>query len=314
MKPYTRALLILHLCVFIWGFTAILGKWISYGAIPLVYHRMLIAAIVYMFFPRFWKGIRSMSAKTIIQLAGIGLIVCAHWLCFYGSIKIGNSVSVTLAALGTASLFSAFIDPWINKRKILKQEIILGLFIIVGVLLVCYAIQKGNNNIKTDTIPMLAVWVGIASAALAALFTALHKKYVSQHSAVSISGIEMISGTLGMVIFLVISNGWQAIMLGEWTNTQDMVALFILAIVCTNLTFWLGTLALKELSAFTANLTVNLEPIYGMLLGAAIFHEYQSLNMYFYLGAGIILVSVIGKPALNLWRAQQYKRHNKKQA
>jgi len=125
--------------------------------------------------------------------------------------------------------------------------------------------------------------------------------------------VEMISGAVGVALFLALYSpkGFAALNLSEWSNPSDLIALLILAVVCTNLTFWLGTLALRELSAFTANLTVNLEPIYGMLLGAAIFKEYETLNVYFYLGAGIILAAIIAKPLLNLWRARHKRNHSK---
>ncbi len=313
MNPKSKALLFLHLSTVVWGFTAILGKFISYGTFPLVYHRMLITGLAYMLIPAFWRGLKQLSRNDIINIAFIGLIVCGHWLSFYGSIKIGNNVSVTLAALGTASLFSAFIDPWINKRRINSFELLLGLLIILGVLFVCYAIMLGNEQKVSDKIPMLAVWVGIISAALAALFTALNKKRVATTSALTLSGIEMISGAAGVAIFLTFysSNGLGSLDLHEWRNTEDLIALLLLAIVCTNLTFWLGTLALKHISAFTANLTVNLEPIYGMIFGAAIFKEYQSLNGYFYMGASIILASIFANPLVNLWRARHQRNHQK---
>ena len=292
MNPRLKALTYLHIAVFLWGFTAILGKLISYNSLNLVWHRMLITAAVYFCLPAVWKGVSGLSRKDWLIFLGIGVIVALHWLTFYGSIKLGNSASVTLACLGSASFFSAVIDPLINRKRIRMQELLLGLLVIVGILIIHDALSTAPNNHNDYT---AAIVTGIVSAALAALFTALNKRNIERAPSLSISAIEMLSGAVLLSVVFPMMADAHATWIPGFNPEQgnyDLLWILLLALVCTNLTFYLGTFALKEISAFTANLSVNLEPIYGIVLGALIFKEHTALNLEFYLGAAMILVSV----------------------
>ena len=292
MNPRLKALTYLHIAVFLWGFTAILGKLISYDSLNLVWHRMLITAAVYFCIPAVWKGVSALSRKDILIFMGIGVIVAMHWLTFYGSIKLGNSASVTLACLGSASFFSAVLDPLINRKPFRMRELLLGLLVIAGILIINYALDTDKTESHHYS---AAILTGIISAALAALFTTLNKKHIERASSLSISAIEMLSGALLLSLVFPMLADSNATWIPEFNpqNGQyDLVWILILAIVCTNLTFYLGTFALQELSAFTANLSVNLEPIYGIVLGAIIFNEHDALGVQFYLGASLILISV----------------------
>jgi drug/metabolite transporter (DMT)-like permease len=253
---------------------------------------MLITAAVYFCIPAVWKGVSALSRKDMLIFMGIGVIVAMHWLTFYGSIKLGNSASVTLACLGSASFFSAVLDPLINRKPFRMRELLLGLLVIAGILIINYALDTD----KTESHHYgAAILTGIISAALAALFTTLNKKHIERASSLSISAIEMLSGALLLSLVFPMLADSNATWIPEFNpqNGQyDLVWILILAIVCTNLTFYLGTFALQELSAFTANLSVNLEPIYGIVLGAIIFNEHDALGVQFYLGASLILISV----------------------
>ena len=292
MNPRLKALTYLHIAVFLWGFTAILGKLISYDSLNLVWHRMLITAAVYFCMPAVWKGVSALSRKDWLIFMGIGMIVALHWLTFYGSIKLGNSASVTLACLGSASFFSAVLDPLINRKSFRMRELLLGLLVIAGILIINYAL----DTVKTEKHHYgAAIITGIASAALAALFTTLNKRNIGRASSLSISAIEMLSGALLLSVVFPLLADSNATWIPEFNPQNghyDLVWILLLAIVCTNFTFYLGTFALQELSAFTANLSVNLEPIYGIVLGAIIFNEHDALGVQFYLGASLILISV----------------------
>jgi drug/metabolite transporter (DMT)-like permease len=306
-SPRTKAFIALHSAVFLWGFTAILGKLISYGSIYLVWHRMAITALVYFAMPIVWKQIRILSAKTIAQFLGIGIIVCAHWLTFYGSIKLGNSVSITLACLGSASFFASIIEPFLLKKPFSQRDIFMGLIVMLGVIFIYFSLpQPSNPNQHYGW----AVVAGLLSAALAATFTTLNKKYITTAGPLAISALEMLSGALFLTIIVPFASPDHIQWLphininhlsvsnlrdGSW----DLIWIAILAVLCTNLTFYLGTYALQQLSAFTANLTVNLEPIYGIVLGALIFHENQDLNVWFYTGTGIILSAIFAQAYLS---------------
>ena len=302
-----KAHLFLHIAVFLWGFTAIFGKLISYGSTTLVWHRMTIAALAYFLLPTVWKGLKTISFAHFRTFFGIGIIVCAHWLTFYGSIKLGNSVSITLACLGSASFFAAIIEPIILKSKFIKKDILIGLVVIVGVLFISFSLPVNNNiNISYPA----AIGTGLISAALAALFTTLNKKNIDKSHPLTISAIEMLAGAvlLSIIVPLTTQNTiWYPQMditkfdpLHLQNGALDLVWVLVLAIFCTNLTFYLGTYSLKYLSAFTANLTVNLEPIYGIVLGILIFHENNELNMKFYIGTIIIISAIFINPILSL--------------
>lgn len=297
---YLRAHLYIHISVFLWGFTAILGKLISYGSLQLVWHRMLITAAVYLCIPQVWKLVSNTPKQTLIRLWLIGIIVAGHWLTFYGSIKLGNSVSITLACLGSASFFTSIFEPLLTKKPFQKQEITSGLIVVLGVALISFSLPETTN-------PQLsypwAIGIGIISAALAALFSTLNKKYIQDAHPLSISSIEMLSGGVMLSIVVLIFFPDQATVLPSFkpelfdiNNLQngsiDLVWLLLLAVACTNLTFYLATIALNQLSAFTSNLTINLEPVYGIILGILVFQENQELNLKFYLGTLIILCAI----------------------
>lgn len=312
-SPRTKAFIALHIAVFLWGFTAILGKLISYGSIALVWHRMLLTAAIYLLMPPVWKSLKGLSLKTIFIFFGIGILVCAHWLTFYGSIKLGNSVSVTLACLGSASFFASIIEPLVLKQPFSKRDIYMGLIVVLGILFIYFSLpenQPGHIAKIGDVSYGWAVVIGLLSAALAATFTTLNKAHIHRAKPLAISTLEMISGALILtVVVSLISTDhipWlppfdielltiENIASGPW----DLIWILLLAVLCTNLTFYLGTYALNQLSAFTSNLTVNLEPIYGIVLGAVIFEENKDLNIMFYTGATIILAAIFTQAYLS---------------
>lgn len=291
-SPWLNALLILHLTVFLWGFTAILGKAISYSSFLLVWHRMCLTALVYFCFPAVWRGIRRLSLRQNATLLGIGLVVCLHWLTFYGSIKLGNSASITLACLGSASFFAAILEPFLNRTPFRPIEIALGILVLGGILLIYHSMPAATG---IGLHYPLAIATGVFSAFLAALFTVLNRRLVHSSGALPVSALEMLGGAILLSLLVPFLADPQARLLPGFSpahGNYDLLWLLILVLVCTNLTFYMGTYALRELSAFTANLTVNLEPIYGIILGALIFHENQQLNLWFYLGTALILLAV----------------------
>ncbi len=310
--PRTKAFIALHSAVFLWGFTAILGKLISYGSLYLVWHRMAITAAIYLLIPAVWKQLKFLSLKTTLNFAGIGLIVCAHWITFYGSIKLGNSVSITLACLGSASFFAAIIEPTILRKPYSLRDILMGLIVMLGIVLIYFSlpVQPAATAAQPNLSYGWAIITGIVSAALAATFTTLNKKHITTAPTLAISTIEMMSGAifLSLIILLFPMGDYQAFpalnmdalnLQNLRTGPWDFIWIGLLALLCTNLTFYLGTYALKQLSAFTANLTVNLEPIYGIVLGALIFKENEDLNLWFYLGTSLILGAIFTQAYLS---------------
>jgi drug/metabolite transporter (DMT)-like permease len=226
---------------------------------------------------------------------------------------LGNSVSVTLACLGSASFFASIIEPLVLKQPFSKRDIYMGLIVVLGILFIYFSLpenQPGHVAKVGDVSYGWAVITGLLSAALAATFTTLNKANIHRAKPLAISTLEMISGALVLsaVVALISTDHipWlpslnfdslslENIASGPW----DLIWIILLALLCTNLTFYLGTYALNQLSAFTANLTVNLEPIYGIVLGAVIFNENKDLNIWFYTGAFIILGAIFTQAYLS---------------
>lgn len=288
MTDKLRAYVALHFCVLIWGFTAILGKLISLQALPLVWWRVLIccAALVCVV-PL--AQIKRVSRKQFIRLFGVGMIVGAHWLCFYGAIKIANA-SVGVASIATISFFAAFVEPWVMKQKIKWYELGLGILILPGMLLVAGTI---------DWTMRIGLAVGIVSALLAAIFTALNKKILEEDPPppLAMSLVEL-SGSLAVTSLVMLPVLWYQPGLPVLLQGWDWLWILVLSLVCTLLPYYLTLLAMRHITAFATNLALNLEPIYGVLLAALLFREDKVLGTSFYVGMVIILLAVFSHPFL----------------
>ncbi|NUM32306.1 MAG: DMT family transporter [Bacteroidetes bacterium] len=302
MKPQIKSAYIkLHIAVFLFGFTAILGKLITLNQNALVWNRLWISCVGLLLVPGLFVGLKKISGTKILTFSAIGVLIALHWLTFYGSIKFGNNVSVTLACLATTPLFTSVFEPLFFKRKILYSEIILGILSIAGVRLIA-----GVGSFYYD-----AIISGIISAAIASLFTVLNKKNIGENNAFSVSFIEFFSGWIfvGLIIFLMpgidnlslfpqpnnLDKSWNFIFFGIHS---DWYYLLVLGLLCTCLAFVFNLQSLKHLSAFTSNLSVNLEPVYGIIMGVIFFKENQNLNTMFYIGTSLILICVLLHPFL----------------
>lgn len=287
MQSRTRAYLQIHIAVLLFGITAILGKLISLEAFGLVWNRLWISCLVLFFIPGVAIALKKLNRREILRFAGIGALICTHWVTFYGSIKLGNNASITLACLATTTLFTSFLEPLITKSKFQPAEVFIGGLVIIGIYLI--------TGVGSAYYP--AIVTGLISAFFAALFSVLNKKYIGQHPTLSISLLELGSGFILLSLFiLLLGLGGPSVNLTP--KPSDWIYLFILSVFCTSLAFVLSLSALKELSAFISNLTINLEPVYGIILAALIFKEGDQLNSDFYLGTAIILLSVFLHPYL----------------
>lgn len=285
MDEIKKSYLQLHISVFLWGFTAILGALISLQALDLVWWRMMITSISFVFILRGFGAFRKYPRKKILILMGIGCIVALHWLSFYGSIKLANA-SVALVGISSAAFFSAFIEPIVFKVRVSKLEVFMGLMVIPGMLLIV-------SSIRGEYIAGLLI--GVLSGLLASTFTVLNKKHQVGVRSKDLSFIELSSGFLFVTLFmpfLGFNNGWVL------PSGQDFFYLTVLALLCTTLPFVMAINALKHLSAFISNLSVNLEPIYGLLLAIIILKENQELSSGFYLGTVLIFISVFSYPII----------------
>lgn len=288
----------LHLAVLLFGITGILGRLINEEGISgplLVIYRLLITLISLGFiFPNKIKAIILIPKKEIVKIAGIGLIVCLHWVTFYTSIQLSN-VSIALCALASAPFFTSLIEPIFFKKEIQRNEVLLGSIVIVGFVFVF----GGAGTF------LLGLLVGIASAFFAALFSVMNKAIVDTYDIFQIMFVEFGSGLLLLIIGLplilhIFPTGH---LLPQ--SASAWIYLVSLALFCTTLAFALSMFALKHISTFTSNLTICLEPIYGFVFAYFYFHEGKELNSYFYIGAGIILLSVFLHPLIEITQTKK---------
>lgn len=280
MSENRRNYLLLHLIVFIWGWTAILGKTIALPAVKLVWLRLpiaLIGIIIYLLIRR--KPIGT-APKNAFKYLAIGLIVALHWICFYSAIKESN-VSVTLACFSIGSLFTALIEPIFLKRKIRLYEIVFGLMVAAALMLI----------FQVETQYQWGIFLGVMAALTSSIFGVLNGFMVQRgHNGTHISLYEMLGGFLGMTIFVLIAKPW----IGPYfeMSGHDLFYLIILGIAATAVPFLISLSILKTISPYTISLTLNLETLYGIIFAYFIFHEEKQLTGMFYIGAAIILSTV----------------------
>lgn len=286
MTPHRRALLQIHFCVVLWGFTAILGKMITLSALPLVWWRMTLVTVALLLFRRVWTGLASMSWRLIGIYAGIGAVVALHWLTFYGSIKLSNA-SVAATCMALTPVFIAFIEPFLVGRRFDSRELIFALAIIPGVALVVGGTPGGMR---------LGIAIGALSAFFVAVFNSLNKRYIEHGDALSVTGIEMAAGALFVTVLGPLLPGMGPLLV--MPDRHDFVLLMLLALGCTLFPFALSLVALRHLTAFTTSLAVNMEPVYAIVLAIVLLGEQRELEPTFYLGVAIIMAVVFSHPLL----------------
>ncbi|MEZ5464278.1 MAG: DMT family transporter [Lysobacteraceae bacterium] len=293
MSPQRSALLQIHFCVLLWGFTAILGKLISLPALALVCWRMLLVALCLLPLPKVIRALRVMPPRLIAAYAGIGVLVALHWLTFYGAIKLANA-SVAATCIALAPAFLALIEPLLNRRRIDRLELLLGVLMVPGVALVVGGIPDSMQT---------GLWLGVLSALLVALFGSLNKRLVDHGDPLTVTGIELGAGALFLIALSTLLPGSPVPL--PVPDFRDIGLLAILAFGCTLLPFALCLHALRQLSAFSAQLAVNLEPVYAILLAIPLLGEQQELGWRFYVGVAVILLLVFAHPLLSRRRARR---------
>ncbi len=275
------ALIRLNIAVFLWGFTGVLGRAITLNEGWLVWWRMLITVISLWILFYFLKSIRKISLKDFLKIALTGTVLSLHWLTFYGSVKYAN-VSIALTCLSTTGLLSAVIEPLFFRRRINVYELILGLFALFGIVLIY------RTNISFST----GIYIGLLSAFLIVIVSVMNKKLITGYAPETITLYQLTGGFIGLSILMPVYN---LLFPGTQKLPQhfDWLWLVILSWCCTILTFILYIKALEKVSAFTSNLILTLEPVYGIILAFIIYHENKSLSNYFFLGFALILLAVL---------------------
>jgi len=270
----------LHLIVFIWGFTAILGELISLDALPLVWFRMAMAVGFIFLFMIYKKSKFIVPRKTLFAFLFLGLVIALHWLTFFKAIKVSN-VSVTLACLSTGAFFTSFLEPILYRRKVIWYEVAFGLVVIGGLYIIF--------NVEGDY--YLGIILALISAFLSALFSVMNGKYAKMYDATVISFYELLGGVLCFSVYLLFTNTFSADFF--ILKPSDWLYLLVLSSVCTAYAFIASVKVMKFISPYTVMLTINLEPVYGIILALLIFKEKEKMSPEFYFGALIILATVI---------------------
>lgn len=280
-----RNFILLHLIVFIWGWTAILGKLITVPSTSLVWYRILIAVAAIIIYLKL-TGIKLyVSSIPLLKFFGVGAIIALHWVFFFEAIKV-STVSVTLACFASGTLFASLLEPLFYKRRIIAMEIIFGLIVIAGI----YMIFRFESQY------VLGIVYSLAAAFLSSLFTVLNGLLVREHDSRIISFYELLGGVVGMSVYLLATSGFSHDLFH--ISSSDWINLIILAIVCTAFAFIVSVEIMKEINPFTIVLTVNLEPIYGIILAYFIFGEEEKMTMGFYIGSLVVLATIFANAML----------------
>jgi len=280
LKNRFKNYLLLHLIVFIWGFTAILGALITIDAIPLVFFRMGLAVIFITIYFLFKRKSFYVDKKGLLKFLITGIIIALHWIFFFKAIKVSN-VSVALVTMSTGAFFTSLIEPIFFKRKLKLLEIILGLLVIIGL----YIIFNFESQYK------LGIGYALLSSFLGSLFAVLNGLFIKKYSASSISLYQLLFGTLFVTFYLFLNNSFSISFFS--LQKSDWIYLLILSSICTAYAFIESVKVMKYLSPYTVMLTINLEPVYAIILALFIFGDKEKMKPEFYLGACIVLGVVL---------------------
>ena len=284
----------LHLIVFIWGFIGVLGKLISIDAIPLVWYRMLIASSLIAVFILYKRYSLRVTNKTLLAMLIAGVIIALHWVTFFKAIKVSN-VSIALVTMSTGALFTAFLEPIYYGRKMLLYEVVFGLMVVFGL----YLIYNVNSSYS------LGMGLALISALLGSIYTLINGQLIKTNKPSTISFYELMSGTLFISIYLAINGSFNKAFFTLQFN--DWFFIFILASVCTAYAFIAAIRVMRFISPYTVMLTTNLEPVYGIFLALLIFGQSERMSPLFYIGALIIVTTIIANGILKNRRKSKHE-------
>jgi drug/metabolite transporter (DMT)-like permease len=275
-----KSYLHLHFIVFIWGFTAVLGALITLDALPLVWFRMLFAVGFIAIYIYFKKLSLRVPLKATLQFLFSGLIIALHWFTFFHAIKISN-ISITLACLSTGALFASLLEPILYGKKIVWYEVFFGL-LAVGGLYIIFNVEGSY---------FWGMLIALSSAFLSALFAVINSKLVKRYDPTVMSFYELSGGVIFFTFLLLFAHSFTPTFFV--LSFKDLLYLLLLSSVCTAYAFIASTSVMKFLSPYTVMLTINLEPIYGIILAVMVFKEKEKMSFEFYIGAFIILLTVV---------------------
>lgn len=269
----------LHFIIFIWGFTAVLGALISLKAIPLVWYRIGLSLPFLFIYILYKRQNFQISKKLLFNYALGGFIIALHWIAFFKAIKIAN-VSVALVTMSTGAFFTSLIEPFFFKRKIAISEVFFGLLIIVGLYLI----------FRVENVNFFGVLWALLASLLSAVFSVMNGLFIKRKTCAELSFYQLLFGFLAITIYLFFNGGFTV----EFFQLKsvDWGYLVLLSSICTAYAFAASIDVMKYLTPFTVMLSINLEPVYGILLALIIFGKKELMSPYFYLGAFLILIII----------------------
>jgi drug/metabolite transporter (DMT)-like permease len=289
-----KSYILLHITIVVWGFTAIIGKELepTIDSFSISWYRMLIALVALAFYIFIRKESFKIGRKAMLQTLGTGLIIAAHWVFFFESIHASN-VSVALACLSTGALFTALLEPLFFRRRIVPYELVFGLMVVGGLYLI----------FEVETRYVEGIIYALLSAFLGALFTVINGLLVKEHDSKAITMYEMLGGCLGISIYLAFQAGFTSDMfnIGDF----EMVLIVILGLICTAVAFAVSVEVMKDLSPYTVSISVNMEPVYGIILALLFYNDSERMHGLFYVGVSMILLTLFAN-------AYMKRRQNKK--
>ncbi|MBA2423319.1 MAG: EamA family transporter [Chitinophagales bacterium] len=288
-----QAYLFLHISILLWGFTGIFARAINLSEGVLVWYRMLLTSICWLLIGCFSNRVKRLNLRDTFRISLVGLLVAVHWLFFYGSIKYSN-ISVGMSCLAMIAVFSSLLEPMITGRRFHWYELMFGLLAAIGM----FMIFQFNAEYRTGII------LGLVSAFLGSIFTIQNTLLMTRYNSETVTTYELCSGFIYLTLlmpaylFLFPTDKY-------FPSNNEWLLLTIFTIVCTVIPFNLSMKALKHVSAFTANLSINMEPVYGIFLAFIFYHEQKELPPGFFIGTIIILLSVI------LYMILKYRQHRR---
>ena len=279
-KNKLKSLIHFHFIVFIFGFTAILGSLISIESLALVWYRMLIAFIFLILIAVIFKINIKVSNKLLIKLLFCGVLISLHWITFFKAIKVSN-VSITLSVLSLGAFLTSFLEPLFYKRKIIPYEVFLGVFVVFGTSLI----------FKSQYYYIEGIFYALISVFLSVIFGLINGKLIKQTSPLVISIYELLGGVILTTLILIFIGDFSI----DFFNISkaDWFWLLLLGSVCTAYAFVISVKVLKHLTPYSLMISINMEPVYGIILAIIILNENSQLSIEFYIGFIIIFISVI---------------------
>ena len=287
LKQY-KYYFLLHSVILIWGFTGVIGKHLDFSgmeSMPIVIYRMLIGWVTLMIFMLIIGRSVKLDNKGLFKTLGTGVIIAAHWWAFFKSIELAN-VSIALIFMSTTALFTSFVEPVIAKKKFDYKELLMGIIVVIGITIII-----NDLSYHSDHEYFWAISLALLSAFLAAIFSVINSVLVKEYDSQAITLYEMIGGFTAITLV--------TFFLGEHElsdfniSIYQFILLFILGSICTSFAFLMGVYIMKFIPAYTVNLSVNMEPIYAIVLALLFFGKKEVMSFNFYIGASIVVGTIL---------------------